>query len=499
MCGLIMSISLVGASLAPKPISAAASGAGTSGTGTWSRPKRIAQFEPLFVSCPSANFCVAVDGGGNALTYNGKTWSAPKLISKSGYLDAVSCPSASFCVAVSPNGYAVTYNGKDWSAPKLIDSLVIPESVSCPSVSFCVAVGSGYAVTYNGKSWSPQKHIDSNPFPLPESVSCVSASFCVAVDGGGNALTYNGKTWSAPRVIDSNKNLESVSCPSAIFCVAVGDNGYALTYAGIPGVVEYDSPYGSASWIGYAQVAPKGIKYTSVEATFKIPKVTNLDAKCPPHLTGNISPCFQLSIWVGIGGYNKRDHLIQVGIYLNMPGRGGKVDLNAFTETVGMNTPCPGSSPTQNPCSFTDLTIHQGDTITASVTQMSTNIWRMKIQDLTTGKSPLPRDATFTSFYESAEAVAERVSGGGTAADTGPALPPTTNIVFDHADYGDNGKAAWHPFFKAPMGATMYWIPMTQAAAKLSSYGTATPSAPNSATDGFQVADGTAIPPTPSS
>ena len=32
------------------------------------------------VSCPSASFCVAVDAGGNALTFNGSSWSAPAKI-----------------------------------------------------------------------------------------------------------------------------------------------------------------------------------------------------------------------------------------------------------------------------------------------------------------------------------------------------------------------------------------------------------------------------------
>jgi hypothetical protein len=33
------------------------------------------------VSCSSTNFCVAVDGDGNALTYNGAGWSPPRRIS----------------------------------------------------------------------------------------------------------------------------------------------------------------------------------------------------------------------------------------------------------------------------------------------------------------------------------------------------------------------------------------------------------------------------------
>jgi hypothetical protein len=268
MCGLIISISLVGASLAAKPISAAASGAGTSGTGTWSAPRLIDRNELLAsVSCPSASFCVAVDGsGGNAITYNGKSWSAPKRIDTGTgqAVMSVSCPTASFCVAVDNLGRAITYNGKSWSAPKDIDTVQFPEllSVSCPTASFCVAIdGEENAITYNGKSWSAPKPIGGTKWSWSFSVSCPTASFCVAVDNGGRAITYNGTSWSAPKRIDPTisfhyEMLNSVSCPTASFCVAVDEAGDAITYNGkrwsAPKLIDsYESAYGafSPSWV----------------------------------------------------------------------------------------------------------------------------------------------------------------------------------------------------------------------------------------------------------
>jgi hypothetical protein len=35
------------------------------------------QSGPTSVSCPVANFCMAIDEFGNVVTYNGTTWSAP--------------------------------------------------------------------------------------------------------------------------------------------------------------------------------------------------------------------------------------------------------------------------------------------------------------------------------------------------------------------------------------------------------------------------------------
>jgi hypothetical protein len=61
------------------------------------------------VSCASASLCVAVDGTGNALTYNGTSWSQPQSIDPNGSLglSSVSCASSTFCVAVDGNGNAL--------------------------------------------------------------------------------------------------------------------------------------------------------------------------------------------------------------------------------------------------------------------------------------------------------------------------------------------------------------------------------------------------------
>jgi hypothetical protein len=52
---------------------------------------------------------VAVDQQGNALTWNGSTWSAPLDIDPGFSLTSVSCTSSTFCVAVDDDGNAPTY------------------------------------------------------------------------------------------------------------------------------------------------------------------------------------------------------------------------------------------------------------------------------------------------------------------------------------------------------------------------------------------------------
>jgi hypothetical protein len=211
------------------------------------------------VSCPSANFCVVVGFFGNAVTYNGTSWSSPSDIDGNNFLISVSCPSASFCAGVDDDGDTLTYNGTLWSSPSHIDGFYGLTSVSCPSASFCAAVdGAGNAFTYNGHSWSAPSDIGSSEFPDLPSVSCPSASFCVAVDQLGNAFTYNGSSWSSLSDIDGSNRLTSVSCATASFCFAVDAEGNALTYTSTPPPVQSNDAvtlrFGSAP--GYGPQSP---------------------------------------------------------------------------------------------------------------------------------------------------------------------------------------------------------------------------------------------------
>jgi hypothetical protein len=196
----------------------------------------------LSISCPSLSFCVAVGHNGGADTYNGGGWSGGsydgtgwtydgQIDNTSGVhtLNSVSCSSGSFCVAVDGNGNALTFNGSSWSAPTSID----PNgqglsSVSCPTSSFCMAVdGAGNALTYNGRAWSSTS-IDPNGQGLT-AVSCASASFCMALDSVGNAVEYGplpagGNTGSTLTLlgrlhVTTNGVTTRVSCTGATVCV----------------------------------------------------------------------------------------------------------------------------------------------------------------------------------------------------------------------------------------------------------------------------------------
>lgn len=203
---------------------------------SWTAPQPADRYGSLgSVSCPREGFCVAVDYTGHALFYNGVNWLAPLPADPGGNLRSVSCPTVTFCMGVGSDGRAVMYKGTSWSAPRLIDrdggGLA---SVSCPSTHFCAAVDFiGRALTWDGSSWSAPRYIgvgaagaDSYGSPI----ACPSDQLCALVDSAGNAFTYNGGAWSAPAFIDSRAGgLSSVSCPSTTFCMAVDDHGNAVT------------------------------------------------------------------------------------------------------------------------------------------------------------------------------------------------------------------------------------------------------------------------------
>ncbi len=226
-----------------------------------SRPQNIDPIAGILssVSCTSATFCVAVDTNGYALTWDGRTWSQPTWSATSpvdrtgGALSSVSCSDSASCTAVDGNGRVLTWDGTSWSAPRSID----PHGggltgVSCPSGSFCAAVDAdGGALTGHGSSWSGARSVDPGGGGLT-GVSCSSASLCVAVDAAGRALTWDGRAWSTPRSVDpGGGGLTGVSCFSASFCAAVDSDGRVLTWDG-------------TSWSAPRPVDPRGGGLTAV-------------------------------------------------------------------------------------------------------------------------------------------------------------------------------------------------------------------------------------------
>lgn len=113
----------------------------------------------------------------------GSGWQPP--IDVGGAMDAVSCPSSRFCMAVTEDGQALSYDGSSWTAPVTIDPGQRLSSVSCPTRVFCVAADreGGNVVMFDGSSWSAPTQIEPPGANVLESVSCASPRLCVT--GGG--------------------------------------------------------------------------------------------------------------------------------------------------------------------------------------------------------------------------------------------------------------------------------------------------------------------------
>jgi len=193
----------------------------------WSQPQPIdpganVLVEPTAVSCPSANFCAAVDWfTGLAYIWHGTSWAAPVTVDAPNSLTSVSCSVAGFCVALDQQGNAFTFSHGTWGPPTLIHAEDGPGagSVSCASTSFCVAVYRTAAFTFNGSSWSEPQRISSSL----RSVSCPAPGSCVAADGAGRAFTLHGGSWRAPT--EDGISATQISCSSPSACVVVGFRG----------------------------------------------------------------------------------------------------------------------------------------------------------------------------------------------------------------------------------------------------------------------------------
>jgi hypothetical protein len=160
-------------------------------------------------------------------TYTGRITSwAKTIVDSNGGLASVSCPTAKFCVAVDGNGYAFTYSNGAWSSGTQLDTSNGFTDVSCPSSAFCMAVdGNGGYSLLSGAHWS-QGSVGTQAV----SVSCPVAGYCVAVDNAGGFSDFQHGSWSPVVRIDGNNTFKSISCAAATTCVATDANNNVLYY-----------------------------------------------------------------------------------------------------------------------------------------------------------------------------------------------------------------------------------------------------------------------------
>ena len=216
---------------------------------------------------------MAVDLSGQALTFNGHTWSSPRKVfpkAPGQPQAAVSCPTTSFCLAVSAYGYGIYRSGTwtvvrsslapfrtvgcysatrcalvmgdawsshrmaYWNGSTLTTSVNMPwavrvDSVACVSATTCHAIGvepkgGAIALRSSGATWVAS-YLRSDHFYSTFDLSCTAATFCLATSSGENrAWSWNGSSWRDAGRTGSNLTVrpETVSCSSPTSCHAVG-------------------------------------------------------------------------------------------------------------------------------------------------------------------------------------------------------------------------------------------------------------------------------------
>jgi hypothetical protein len=187
------------------------------------------------VACPSVSECVAVDTGGDAVTFNPQAPDGATLLPgvPPGALHGVTCPSATQCSAVGPgqggNGEAITF---DPTAPGTPTVLTLPgdaaNAIACPATTQCTAVGSLDAeTTFNPAGPAPAAASLRTGAHTARflSVACPLTTQCTAIGVGTENLTFNPLSPPAPTVArrlgSGAGQTASLACPSATQCVAI--------------------------------------------------------------------------------------------------------------------------------------------------------------------------------------------------------------------------------------------------------------------------------------
>ena len=196
------------------------------------------------VSCPTANFCAAVDGDGNVYVSsdpaatNAASWTEVHDIDSNGAaLDGVSCPTTEICIAAGFDGAYVSNDaGAQWSlvSGTSTDHLV---GVSCPGGTLCVAVSNGTAAltisdlaagaAATVTTAANADSISANHFTA---VDCPSSGLCLAVDDQGYvAVSTNpaAASWEPDAGAGYGYSIGAIACPMTALCLAVTADGAA--------------------------------------------------------------------------------------------------------------------------------------------------------------------------------------------------------------------------------------------------------------------------------
>ena len=236
----------------------------------------------------------------------------------------------------------------------------------------------------------------------------------------------------------------AASAPLAVNATAI------FHHPRVSAAVRTQAGWASSNWSGYAKTG----SFTRVSGAWVVPSVASS------------RKATYSSQWVGIDGFNNSS-LIQTGTeadYYN-----GSAHYGAWWEIL------PAAETV-----ITSITVHPGDHMSASITKGSGSSWTITISDTTRGTS-FTTVKNYNGHGTSAEWIEEAPSVGGHVA---------TLAKYSSPDTFDPGTAnGGNPRLTAADGGVMIQR----------NHQVSTPSAPDSDTDGFNMAYGSTAPAAPGS
>jgi hypothetical protein len=282
--------------------------------------------------------------------------------------------------------------------------------VTIPRIAACIAIAGIVASNLQMNEASPSsgqiqpqptathQAILSTPAPavsLPASasVSTIStAAPAAAADIPHSVQTAPVVTPSANASVSNLTPITQTTPPTSTGGSSTPGSTSGSSSPSLPPVPMTDS-YTSTNWSGY--MASEG-DYTAISGSWNIPTATDSSSATAAD-----------AAWIGIGGVKSSD-LIQVGTTDTVTSHGES--SSAFYELL------PGSAKT-----ITNLTVNPGDSITASLSEVTVGVWKIAITDMTTGKN-----YTTTRSYQSSGSTAEWIEEDPSAAVGGQPMPLDT-------------------------------------------------------------------------
>jgi len=212
--------------------------------GVWSSPTMLTGSDYYGITCLTATDCIAVgwipppiptskspalSGLPAIARYDGQSWTQepqlPGTSERTGGLFEATCTGSDFCLATDGGGDALVIDGSSLKVTQPFPGDTDEDEVACANPDLCLALNAGgFEISvFDGSRWTVDS-VDPNALTT---IGC-SPTTCYAGDSNGNLEWTLGGSWSKPTKIGSSA-IAAISCPEISFCMAATSKGYYMT------------------------------------------------------------------------------------------------------------------------------------------------------------------------------------------------------------------------------------------------------------------------------